>query len=442
MKTHSNPQMTFADHILTVEAEGCRDNIRLWPRPEAWRFDTLQNRAFRIHPKLRPCGEAQVRAVNALFAEAHPDWPEIQDCFLEDPWSGIEFLYQGKAAALDLCRSNPAMVAALFNGLDTEAPGAAPGVAPWRLQQVLCRLNGPQTGFLELLGLPPEPRWIRLFQKMNLQLVYEAPVTQWLPDCASEPFWPLISHAKRIGVQLLPFCFRPDWLERITPRCFLEVLDSSWTPEEICRCFEEYFTGKEKGGLRVPRPRTFAQLQTQLQDIRQNRRHQTALAYHTVTLPPPPLAPLKNLRPLSSAIEIVRESGEMHNCVYDLLEEIRKGRYYLYALTGPERCTVGILWSPHDGWRLDQVMKACNRAPAPETLDRIVDWSSQAAVLREGGPGKPPRKPGKLNKPRRGRKAALDRADANPVDIQHERHLKTSVGRPGAVVSQPGTPQF
>ncbi len=374
----SQNKVSFSNHVLLVETREYRDEIRIWPKPEAWRMDRQRTRIFRIHPKFEFGRGAHEAEVGLLFADAPPEWAEVNVCFYEDPWAGIEFLHRGKNAALDLCRNNPGLVTALFVRRGTwssEYPGR-------NILQVVRRLSGPQSGFLNLLNLPSERRWINLFRKMDVELIYEAPLEAWLPICGRKPFWPLLSHAKRLGVQLLPFCHNPEWVEEITPRCFLEVLESDLSQEAIYGYFEEYFTGKEKGGMRLPAPRSFPHLQLQLKDIRTNRRHQSRLKYHKVPLPSPPLSTMRGLKPLQETDAVIRESEQMHNCVYELLEDILEGGYYLYAMTFPERCTAGVVWDESGGWRVDQVRKACNQSPEPGTLDFVVDQVCHARVLR------------------------------------------------------------
>ncbi|PKA03833.1 hypothetical protein CH375_14645, partial [Leptospira ellisii] len=82
--------------------------------------------------------------------------------------------------------------------------------------------------------------------------------------------------------------------------------------------------------------------------------------------PPPPAESRGWMIPIETRRELFLESVSQHNCVFDYDVDIMEGKYYIYRIYLPERCTLS-LFQINGDWYMDQVAGAFNREVGFET---------------------------------------------------------------------------
>ena len=90
-------------------------------------------------------------------------------------------------------------------------------------------------------------------------------------------------------------------------------------------------------------------------------------------LPPPPIPGTPAIIPLTTAQDILDEATRMKHCVLSLLEDVRKGRCYIYHVASPESATLEVSSSGRS-WKLAQLKGPSNRRVQPETLAAVRAW--------------------------------------------------------------------
>ncbi|BDA77980.1 hypothetical protein LPTSP3_g09100 [Leptospira kobayashii] len=99
--------------------------------------------------------------------------------------------------------------------------------------------------------------------------------------------------------------------------------------------------------------------------------------------PPPPVQGEEGVIPIVSRKQLFDESKSQHNCVFSYDSDILTGKYYIYRVLFPERCTLSLLHINGD-WYLDQVSSAFNKEVKRETADQIEFWRMQNGILMLG----------------------------------------------------------
>lgn len=96
--------------------------------------------------------------------------------------------------------------------------------------------------------------------------------------------------------------------------------------------------------------------------------------------PPPPMEKENWLEPINSRKELFLESRTQHNCIFSYDGDILDGKYYIYRILSPERCTLSLFYINGD-WYLDQISAAFNKEAKAETLRKVEDWRMQNGIF-------------------------------------------------------------
>ncbi len=76
---------------------------------------------------------------------------------------------------------------------------------------------------------------------------------------------------------------------------------------------------------------------------------------------------------LNSLDVLIDEGKRQHNCVAELAPAVARGRWAVYRVLSPERCTLSL--ELREGrWVIDRLKAARNRAPSSKTLGAVSRW--------------------------------------------------------------------
>lgn len=95
-------------------------------------------------------------------------------------------------------------------------------------------------------------------------------------------------------------------------------------------------------------------------------------------LPHPPFANGSGIAALSTQQAIFEEGTTMHHCVASYTSSVLDDKYYVYAMTEPERLTIGLKISINGVWVIDQIKGYGNAPPDKASVERIEHWLCQA----------------------------------------------------------------
>ncbi|TGN10463.1 PcfJ domain-containing protein [Leptospira ilyithenensis] len=101
---------------------------------------------------------------------------------------------------------------------------------------------------------------------------------------------------------------------------------------------------------------------------------------HDEIYPSPPTEGENWMIPVGTRKQLFDESKAQHNCVFSYDSDILAGKYYIYRILIPERCTLSLLRINGD-WYLDQVSSAFNKKVKKETAEKIELWRMQNGIL-------------------------------------------------------------
>ncbi len=95
-------------------------------------------------------------------------------------------------------------------------------------------------------------------------------------------------------------------------------------------------------------------------------------------LPLPPFADGSGIAALSTQQAIFEEGATMHHCVASYTSRVLDDKYYVYAMTEPERLTIGLKIATGGVWVVDQIKGRRNASPDNASVDLIERWLCQA----------------------------------------------------------------
>jgi len=68
----------------------------------------------------------------------------------------------------------------------------------------------------------------------------------------------------------------------------------------------------------------------------------------------------------------------MHHCVASYTARVLDEKYYVYAMTEPERLTIGLKIAANGVWVIDQIKGRRNASPDKTSVDLVEHWLCQA----------------------------------------------------------------
>lgn len=94
--------------------------------------------------------------------------------------------------------------------------------------------------------------------------------------------------------------------------------------------------------------------------------------------PSPPLTGTQSIVPITSLKELALEGHIMRHCVAGLTLEILQGKYFVYRISAPQRCTLSLRF--RDGqWTVDQLLGRNNAAVSdPTVCQEVEEWLGHA----------------------------------------------------------------
>ena len=99
--------------------------------------------------------------------------------------------------------------------------------------------------------------------------------------------------------------------------------------------------------------------------------------------PPPPVSGDDFIQPVDSSVSLFKVGVSQKNCVFDYLQDIRNGSYYIYQVKGKDLVTLGV-HIKYDGIVLvDQLLAASNRPVSDDMHQKVKRWLQKSLVSRK-----------------------------------------------------------
>ena len=96
-----------------------------------------------------------------------------------------------------------------------------------------------------------------------------------------------------------------------------------------------------------------------------------------IRYPAPPIPGSAAIRPITTYQGLVAEGRSQRHCVAIYHERVLAGRYYVYQVLEPERCTLGLTLFPGQSPRMDQLKGERNREVGDEARRAVQSWLYQ-----------------------------------------------------------------
>ncbi len=287
--------------------------------------------------------------------------------FPEDHWALLSWLARAGIIGDDLLQSNPCLTLML-----AKAPNfaARPGRMPiWSL-----RPSAPQKTLFGKLGFPPTEAMRRLARKVAFSAMSASRLRDVRDAIRRAPaIVGNLSHLRRLNANVLAAVAGGEL--QVTPHLLTHLSDPSHDDPTAPLGSAIADTVR---GLRLLHPRRPLPVFDHLSQI--DRLHEQVveeLALHkgrgTLPFPAPPVDGTETIVPLLTAIDLVVEGRQQHNCVASYEQLARRGAVALYRVMAPERATLSLV-RDRGVWKISELKGPCNRHVSPKTREAVRQW--------------------------------------------------------------------
>ena len=338
--------------------------------PDAW--ETFEPEPFRVSgdPTLPPSPESAA-GFGRFISRVPAGLVAGVARFPEDHWAMLSWLARTGVAGDDLLKSNPCLALML-----ARAPSFA--ARPARMPVWSLRPAAQQKHLLGRLGFPPTDATGRLVRKVvfsamtirRLRGVRDA--IRRAPVIAGH-----LAHLRRVNANVLAAVAGGG--PQVTPRLLTLLSDAAHDDPAAALGGAIADTVR---GLRLLHPRRPLPVFDHLSQI--DRLHEAVVdelarfdGRGERPFPVPPVEGTETIVPLLTAVDLVIEGRQQHNCVASYERLARRGGIALYRVTAPERATLSLVHE-RGRWRIDELKGPCNRRVAQPTRDAVNAWLANA----------------------------------------------------------------
>lgn len=353
-----------------------------WPALRAYRRPLKQPKWGRCNPTfmlplvLKPDTHAPLD----LFCAAIPqDVQRAVAPFVPHHWTMLEFIARSGSAAIDLCATNPALAFMVASAVPMSERrrsgqlGPAPVHLPYRKQREI----------LDWLGFPATDSVRRTVRKIThgaLDVEWLRPLRRRiaLRDVAER-----LAHLPRINSTILRMTAEGTLLH-VSSRLLRQIAEGPETSPlvdprllaDTVRMWRTMPPSQRRAVRPFDRPERIVATHDRLareaadRDARPVRNPSAPGDY----LRPPPYPGTMAIRPLTTLPMLYAEAKAQNNCLASYGPVVRSGRYAVYKVVYPERCTVGLKRRPGGGWWLDQIKGFANAEVRFETVTFVRAW--------------------------------------------------------------------
>lgn len=284
-------------------------------------------------------------------------------------WWRVLQLFNRVPGIMDLHKSTPALVIALAY-LDKFKSLSKPKRA--------CRslMKKKQTTILKYIGFPAEPWIIKLLRKIPILDLSPALLKLIQANISDYKFWQHLSWiAKSEYTWML---LRNGLSTNIIHQLEKKSQKNKQLYNKLAHNLFTYITDCKRMSDKLDSEFIMDNLST-LKEITkahdalsQKYLHRQKL-YKSVEFPAPPIPVTTGISYIDNLENLDDESFTMRHCVASYEDEILSGKYAVYHMTQPERCTIGIStnWK---GMKIDQIKGFANGMVSKETMEIIERW--------------------------------------------------------------------
>lgn len=377
-------QVEFKSGKIYIRAQYRTAVLRGWPRPAAIEKRHLISKRWRtFHPPLLHLHLAQVSesqdadsvAWRNFYASVPPHIHKILNLRHCCKWEFLLFLAYGGQRAAELFASNPALVYLLL------AKHRAWPSKSGRVMQLQQILQSKQTRLLGNMGLPDTKSFRKVLAKLVAADANQKNINHLLSMFGNQQIYDLLKHLPFLNGKILSLISEHS-ISLLTPSLALELASSTdpahnviWLDTlRMLNLIQPQDRGKE---LKLCNYEELEQFHNALsQKIELER-------IMALQFPDPPLSGDGNIEPIRTPTALLEEGRQQHNCVASYASLVTTGRWYIYGMKSPQRCTLELQCNAFGKWELCQIKTDGNGKPSKESLAAAEQWLKQAAKKEE-----------------------------------------------------------
>jgi len=399
MKRELRPGFKFHNGRLMITTDEQVKMIESWPDLKAIRKLTenkfwekfvpvsrlLRPKSARTFDSLGP-GNVRSMALDPLyekylafyhFRNAIP--PEITksvERFSSRQWMLLS-LCKRRERAKDLLEQNPAL------GFGVAHLGKFRPHVPEPLSTAVKVSALRQRDMLGWVGFPKTQVWANILAKIPAEAVTVERLRS-LGMVATRPeVEHQLKHLHSVNGWVIALVSERRFADLVSPTLLTEIAEATdaAVPQAAFHLLEDLLNM----GQRLPRPnpqsiRNLAALRKRHEEVSAAFVQLLEREKENQILPLPPLPGTPEIVPLIYAEDLIQEGRAQHNCVGSYSGWVHAGYGFIYRVLAPERATLSIVKGADGCWGINELKLACNKSPAPETVQAVQAWLNQYSL--------------------------------------------------------------
>ena len=224
------------------------------------------------------------------------------------------------------------------------------------------------------LGLPNEPRVLRILRKMPLEHCHRLTVG-CLADAirSRHPHLRMLTHLPKITRDTIGLLRHAP--EKINAHLFLASSASDYNEERVTWIVDTitWFRDQERAGRPWPYGHLTAEGLARVEETFRVRYGDGS--EHLTPFPEPPISGVPGrITALRDFAAVVAEGDEQVNCAESYIPDILVGKCYIYSVKVLETATLALRRTADGAWVVDDVRARNNQPPSRETVAYVEEW--------------------------------------------------------------------
>lgn len=341
-------------------------------------FDRVPTSIIRVHKYRFPFINSMeiIRSeeeMNKFFKKIPDDIKKACSMFFYGQWSLI-YVSRNNPGFIELIHSNPALAYMLAHAVKFTAEARNGRFKEF----ILNNTNRKQKEILEKLGFEPLERIRKGIAKIlpasvSAEAMYR--LREILKnDTYKKRVLKILSHNDFINAGMLNICGFPEALEMVSDSLIQKLFQNNQniiSPEIALTLIKIHNLRKViefKSGVFNSVEKIFCEY-NRLKPV-----YKYIDSFISVTIPPPPIPGNEFVKPLSSAIEIVKWGHDQHNCLATLIGNVLFDNKYFYKVSyGKETATVEIN-TYKKSFEVKNILGPCNAECSMTLKEVVTDW--------------------------------------------------------------------
>jgi len=193
-----------------------------------------------------------------------------------------------------------------------------------------------------------------------------------------------MAHVPAINAGLLELASQPNLLAQVSPALLNEIAaaEEERLQGAAVHLLEDLARELESMGRRLGLDviKTLEKLRQRSHEVAEEFQNYVEVQREAGSFLEPPVPGTADILPLTDAGQLLEEGRAQRNCVGGYGPRVVAGKVFVYRVLQPERATLSLRMGADGGWKIEQLLRACNQPVSPATALAVQRWLAQESV--------------------------------------------------------------